>query len=455
MPKSDEGVFSVSKFKGLRNTVAEDQFDVGDLSVAKNVDLLDSGDIQVRKGNSAAKDANATHSIWARGALCLMVQGTTLYRLKTDYTKVVLRTGLTANAPMSYEIVGSRVYYTNGAQRGVIENFVNRSWGLEVPAAPIGTASAGALPPGRYQFLVTYERSDGQESGAGLAGSVTIADPENRSRAVSLPPSDSRFQQVDVSLTGELVLSASGGASTSFFQRGAAAGGILFTDIPVPTDTDVVMKHLYLTKPNGDVFYRYAQLAVGTTTSSALALRHGTVALKTQHFGPPPADGVIVANFNGCLLVVSGNAIYPSEPYAFELFDRRKRYPLLDRIVTVACMTDGVHCGTLSQNVWLGGKDPAQWTYDETADYGAIPGSLAFASGSQLGKGDKSGSVGFVMTTRGVCLLGDGGVFRNLTEERFAYPSGETGAGLVRRHGGMNQYVGVMRGITSAGNSYN
>jgi hypothetical protein len=405
--KSEEGVLAFGKFRGLRNTVAEDQLDVGDLSVAKNVDLLDTGDVQVRKGNSAVKDANATHSIWARGSLCLAVQGTTLYRIKPDYSKVVLRTGLTANLPMSYELVGARVYYTNGVQRGVIDNFTNRTWGLEVPAAPLAAAYPGALPAGRYQFALTYLRSDGQESGASATGSIDVV----------------------------------------------ANGGIQFSSIPVPTDTDVVAKLLYLTKANGDIFYRYAQLAVAATTALAVEERPGIADLKTQHLGPPP-DGEQVAYFNGLLLVVSGNAIYPSEPYSPELFDRRKRYPLLDRIVTVACMTDGVHCGTASQNVWLGGKDPAQWTYEETADYGAIPGSLALASGLQVGKGEQSGTVGFVMTARGVCRLGDGGEFRNLTEERFAYPIGETGAGLVRRHGGMNQYVGVMRGVTSAGNSF-
>jgi hypothetical protein len=407
--KVDEGVSPFPGFKGLRNNVAPDQFDLGDMVAAVNVDIFDTGDAALRKGNSAVVDATATHSVFASGALCLMVQGTTLYRLKPDYTKVALRTGLAANRPMTYFALAGRVFYSNGAQRGVVENFADRSWGLDVPALPGASLFPGTLPAGRYQYTMTYRRADGQESGAALASSIDV--PAN--------------------------------------------GGIQFTNIPVPTDTSVVDKVIYLTKANGETLYRFAVLPVAAVTALAVAPRDGLVDLKTQFLGPPPASDV-VALFNGYALVAVDDVLYPSEPHALELFDLRKGKRMGARITLVACMTDGVYCCTDESNLWLGGKDPSQWTYQEMSNYGAVPGSLAYATQSQLGKGGGTGNVAFWMSTVGtVCEGADGGAWRDITGVRYSFPKGDRGAGLVRRHRGLQQYVGVMRGVTTAGNSFN
>lgn len=255
---------------------------------------------------------------------------------------------------------------------------------------------------------MTYLRADGQESGAGPAGVV------------------------DVPARGGLQLS-----------------------LPVPTDTSVAQKALYLTRPNGDKLTRYALVPAASSTLLVVEDREPGVDLRTQFLGPPPA-GDVVALFNGFLLVAAGDAIYPSEPFAPELFDLRKRYSMPERITTLACMTNGVHCGTTERNAWLGGMTPQEWTYTETAAYGAIAGSVARVSKSHIGKGEGRDVAAIVMTARGICLLGDSGEFRNLTDPRFAYDvSADRGASLVRRHNGMNQYIGVMRGVTVAGNGFN
>lgn len=406
--KRDEGVVEFPGFKGLRNTVAPDELEVGDLTAAPNIDVDDAGSVARRKGNSAPVISGARHSLFASGRQCVIISGSTLNLVKSDYTEVALRTDMAANRPASYAPLANRIYFTNGAQMGVVENSTHRTFGLAVPTLPIATAFPGALPAGRYQFVMTYVRNDGQESGAGPAGAIDVA----------------------------------------------ANGGINFTSLPVPTDPTVTKKWLYLTEANGEGFTRYSELPASATSTLAVDTKPLGAELRTQFLGPPPV-GDIVAQFGAHLLVARGNMLYPSEPYAPELFDLRKGKPLQGRVVIVACMTDGVHCGTDEIHVWLGGKVPSEWAYAKTADYGAIPGSLAFASKSQVGKGHGAGFLAFWMSTAGVCMGDEGGGFQNLTEARFAYPVGDRGAGLVRRHNGMNQYIGVMHGVTAAGNSFN
>lgn len=410
MAKGEEGVFVFDGFRGLRNNVAADGLETGDLEAASNVEINDAGDMLSRKGNSPLKIVGARHSLFAYGQTCLVVNGASLNRVKPDYSEVALRTDMATGRPLSYSVnAAGRIFYTNGVQMGVVENSTNRTLGLDVPGIPTAAAFPGQLSAGRYGFVFTYVRNDKQEGGAGPMGAFTVA----------------------------------------------AGGGIQLTNCPVSSDPTVVEKNVYVTKANGDEPWLYSTLPAGATTALIVDVKNGLQPLKTQFLGPPPV-GDIMAVFGAYLLVAQDNILYPSEPYAHELFDRRKGIAFESRICTVVCMTDGVHLGTLEKHTWLAGRVPAEWTYNDTADYGSVPGSLAFASKSQTGKGEQSGIVAFWVAANGtVCMGEDGGGFHNLTEARYAFPAGDRGAGLVRKHRGMNQFIGVMHGVTTDGNRFN
>lgn len=405
--KNTEGTEPIEGFKGLRNTVPSESFEVGDLEAAPNVDLNDAGDIMRRKGNSVVKLAGSWHSVFASGGTCVGVQGATLYRINADYSTLALRTDMALNRYVSYSAIAGRIYYSNGAQNGIIENSVNRTFGIDIPGTPSAGPFPGHLPAGRYQYVFTYTRSDGQESGAGLAGVIDVA----------------------------------------------ANGGFILTNLPVSSDPTVVLKTLYLTKANSDALLRYATYPASAASALVVDDKPTSVALRTQFLGPPPA-GDIVVHYRSYVLVAHGRMLYPSEPYAPELFDPRKGIPFETRITLVACMTDGIYLGSEDQIVWVQGDTPEKFTYNAKADYGVIPGTLAFGSMSQVGKGDRGEMVSFWMSQRGICMGLDGGEFKNLTEARFSYPVGDRGAGIVRRHQGMNQYIGVMHGVAAAGNRF-
>ena len=98
-----------------------------ELSQAVNVDIGKTGRISRRLGR-VQKSATAAAHGFVYGETCLFVGGTTLYRMRQDYSTISLRTGLTANARMRYYGVADRIYYTNEFEKGYVQRGVSLSW---------------------------------------------------------------------------------------------------------------------------------------------------------------------------------------------------------------------------------------------------------------------------------------------------------------------------------------
>lgn len=394
-------------FTGLRNSVSAAGFDLGDLEVGLNVDINDRGFLMRRKGYSTVAVAGIDRDLWASGGVCLGVGSNALKQILPNFSTTVLRTGLTPLRPLTYAAIAARVYYTNGAEYGVVENGAHRTWGLAVPALGAVTLTGGALKAGRYQVSMTYLRSDGQESGA------------------------ARAAVIEVPLTGgfDVVL-------------------------PVSSDPGVDRKAVYVSQVDGEILYRYAVISNGEQTFSVREQRPAVAALATQFLVPPNILGAIdlSAYANGRMLVAAGSRLYPSEPYAPELFDPRKAYTFLDRITMVAPLEDGTWLGTATQTIWLPNAEPEKWNFMLKANYGVIPGTAYADSLSTVGDGSGKGPAVFFATTQGLCVGTNGGQMQNFTEGRFAYPIQERGAGIVRRHRGMAQYLTTMQGAEVVGN---
>lgn len=402
-----EGLFQFGDFRGLRNNVGADAFAPSDLSVALNVDIDDALGVRRRKGFSSPAAAAVDRGLWADGSVCLGVGGDALKLVHPDYTTKTLRTGLAADRALSYTAVADRVFWANGVETGVVQDGTNRSWGLTVPGIPIASPASGSLTPGTYQYAVTYLRQDGQESGAPRAGVIDLV----------------------------------------------ATGGIALSNISVSDDPTVVYKAVYLSATNGETLFAVGMIENAATTFLIDEQRRQSSPLMTQFLSPPPA-GDFIAEFRGHLLVAVGDRLYPSEPYAPELFDLRKGIGFGEAITLVAPMPDGsgVYIGTLSKVTWVQGASPSEWVYRTVSRYGAVPGTLSYGDGDLLGDGQSTGEIAFFATTRGLCAGRTGGALLNLTEARFAYPIQPRGAGVVRRHRGMAQYLCTMQGPETAGN---
>jgi len=374
-------------FSGLRNNVESERFTPADLLIADNVDIDKSGRLARRQGFTR-RNATAAHSLWASGTQALFVSGTQLMRLNADFTTSALSS--VSGATMSYCQAGERVYFSDAAISGVFESGVTRSWGLAVPAAPGAALVTGSLMAGRYQCAITSVRTDGQESGAGLATEVIVAG--NQSIRITLP---------------------------------------------TLADTSVASRNIYMTTPNGELLYLAATLPRTTLTSdlTASTVAALTFQLATQFLQPAPA-GQLVAYYKGYMLVAAGNVLYMSEPFAPELFDLRNYIDLGAPITLLAPLEDkggagGLFVGTSAGCGILAGSGPDDFQYVAKTGYGAIPGTLAYAEGVSIGDGSLGARpIPLWLSTQGICMGTPGLEIDNLTRGSYNFAASGTGAGL-------------------------
>lgn len=405
-PQRDQDVVTYESFTGLRSDVTPERFSAGDLAVGDNIDLDKSGRIARRAGYSQTI-AGAAHSLWADDMqeVCLYVGGGRLNRVAADFSTSAIGTLRDANSRMSYARVSDRIYFANGSDTGILERASGavRSWGLPVPPLPAPTVTVGSMPAGIYQFAMTYLRIDGQESGAPLAGSVTVP----------------------------------------------AGGGLTFA-LPAASDPGVASKALYLSTPGGEVLY-LAALVANSTTSLTYANDTSELnyPLPTQFMAPAPA-GQLIAFYRGHMFVAVGDTLFHSAGFGYELFDLREYIPLDGRITMLAPMTDkelyesgknsGFFVGTDRSCGVLVGSDPKDFQYVPKANYGAIPGALDFVDGA-LFSDDAIGARELPMwlTTQGICVGQPDMAIRNLTRSKYQFPASGQGAALFMA--GPNRFI--------------
>lgn len=394
---ADKDVFTFAEFDGLRNTVSPEEMPATDLVAAVNVDITDSKRVRRRKGIGAPVVSGACHSFWSNGAVAFVVSGTSLLQVMPDFTTRVLRTGLAVDAPMSYAVVGERVFFSNGYENGVVEDGVARPWGLDVPDLPVVSAIPGSLRAGRYQYVLVFKDTYGQGSGATRAGVVTLTEP----------------------------------AGLSFTSFGT-----------VPAEAAAI--ELYLSQPDGELLYLAATIHPAATIALVTAPIDSVVPLETQFLSPPP-PGQHIAYLYGRMYVAEGSRVYYSEPYAPELFDLRKQYPTEAKVTMLAPVSGGVFIGTETEIGWVSGADPEKTEFTTKASHGVIPGTLAYGATDDFSQ-EAGGRAAYFATDGGIMRGLPGGQLENLTRARYEYPTAARGAGVVRTTGGIAQYLAVLQG---------
>jgi hypothetical protein len=119
---------------------------VVELAQAINVDIDRSGRVSRRLGRTE-RSSIAASCAWAHGEVCLFVSSTSLMQMKSDFSTVTLRTGLTLGARMRYAPVADRVYYTNGHELGYVRNRTSFTWSKGNYVPPGDTSRQISDPP--------------------------------------------------------------------------------------------------------------------------------------------------------------------------------------------------------------------------------------------------------------------------------------------------------------------
>lgn len=409
----------IKKWLGLNNTTSPERMKPGELAVALDMDIDNTNRLMSRQGRTLI-DAQACHSLYSYEGGSFLSRGTSIFAIEQPYS-LTLAAVLTSSDPISYDSVAGVAYFSNGFDTGRFVGRTYHPWGVNVPVyQPVPSLTTGNLRAGRYQYALTFLRSDGHESGTGLAGYIDLS----------------------------------------------ATGGIRLTNIEVSTNPEVSDKILYLTSRDGEVLYRVMTVPNSQTTAYITDEPLGGIPLTTQFAGPPPA-GTQVVIYNGVAYVVRGDTVFYSDPYAFGLF--RPDVNFLQFPGTISLfdwVNDGIYVATSDSEgdgsegagtTWfMAGDRPDKFQPKQVFNYGSTPGTSVRVDSGFFGKQvERIGEPALIWTSRhGVCVGNDGGVVHNLTESAYSFPSAQAGAALLRQYRGFVQYMTVQQGTGAANNAY-
>lgn len=395
MPKHEKTV-SLQGWSGINNVLRPERTDEKYLKEALNVDFDKSGGIQKRLGYSSLNSGDY-HSLWSDGSDCFAVKDDDLIRINPDLTETTLKSGILST--LSFDKVDGRVYYTGLEDSGVIlENLVS-NWGIEEPnPKPTLAATSGGMSAGDYQVALTYLRSDGLESGSGLAQTVTVGE----------------------------------------------AGAITLTNIPTSTDASVVTVNVYVSPPDGEVLYLYRGIANGTSSTTITAVAQAILPLPSFNRKVAP-KGQLVKVAHGRAFVAQDDILWFSDPYSYNWFALHQNYfQFPSRIVAIMPVEGGLWVAA-DKLYYLAGKDTDKMRIEmkepivivEGTEV-RIPGAYIFIENTPLGY------KWLVTSDKGVYICFDDGVTLNVTETNYVFPVATSGTGVFVQRDGINRYLTVL-----------
>lgn len=402
----------IKKFLGLRNTTASERLKPGHLEYALDLDIDGDGSLVTRRGQTLVTAA-ASHSMFAAGRLCLVVQSKVLKRMSEAGALTTLAT-LASDNRVAYVEHAGVVYYTNAVDTGRVVGNIAREWGVRNPAVqPVAASGFGLLSPARYLYAMTFLRSDGAESGSREPALIELTD----------------------------------------------IGGISFSSIEQSTDAMAAGAVLYLSGPNGTELYRAAVVPHGTTSYSYgnAGLDLGSP-LHPDPVSPPPA-GQALAVHAGVMYVAEGDVIWASDQYNLERFRMSRRFLRLPGYVTmVKSVDDGLYAATADATWFFAGTDPEEMRARQVLDVGAVPNTCVTLDSAERAEPDEkdaqSRPAAMWMSSDGVIYGDAAGNVTKVTMDDYGIPAGTAGAAVLRARDGSVHYVVTTRGNASAGNAH-
>lgn len=367
--------------KGVNTVLPAESLPDDTLRSGVNIDVLDSGKIRRRKGFTEVIGASGIRSgISHKGAIHFLQSGA-FKRLEASGVITTLDTGL-SDRYGSFCPVNDDLYFSNGVDFRLLRDGVVGPHGTPTCALPPTLArTAGALPEGTYQALATYVQPSGEEGGCVSATSITVV--------------------ADSSIT-----------------------------VTAPAGSYDV--NLYLTPPNGEVFYLAATVAAGTSITFTTSIPQGP-ACRTQFCTPlPPGD--LIEVYGGELYSASGNILWHSETFQFGLCRPSKNFFIFPSEITLLkATTDGIYVGS-DAIYFLAGTGPGDFQQRPV-----LPTTAARNSVSNIPK-----SNGFLFFSgRGVVTAMPGGQIELLHDAVAPADVFEHGATVFREQDGLTQMLGV------------
>lgn len=390
--------------RGVDNISLDQSVPADALRSVVNADILDDGAVRLRPGSTLRVAGNA-HSAWGYAdRLYAVVDG-----VLTAYTKdlagvltgTALRTGMSPDLPVSYLGIANDVYYTNNAVSGKIASGVHRPWGVERPTGQpvLAALTSGALHAGRYQVGVTFVDNLGEESGTGPLTPVQVA----------------------------------------------AGGGIQLSLIPQPANATVSKVRVYVSEANGEVLYRYADVAVGTTSLNiARSATLGKV-LDTQ-FLFPPVPGIALESFNGRIYIARSNLVFYTDALRYGAMRQTNYFAFENEVRLIKAGATGLWVATAADTHLLLGTGPENMQLTTPLSRGAVRGSAVDLPNGRM----------MWVSSGGPVVIGADDQIEELGDDpgdpiRIALDDFAIGSAAVREKDGVRQIITTLgNGVASA-----
>jgi hypothetical protein len=103
---------------------------------------------------------------------------------------------------------------------------------------------------------------------------------------------------------------------------------------------------------------------------------------------------------------------------------------------------DGIYISDLDRTYFMGGGNPGEATLIDKTDYPAIPYTAQKIDADRIGGLGFSGPAVLWTSRMGICMGGNQGQFKNLTEEHFQIQGKPfSGGSIIRKEDGIYQLV--------------
>lgn len=162
------------------------------------------------------------------------------------------------------------------------------------------------------------------------------------------------------------------------------------------------------------------------------ALGDTVASVSPQELLEHDGNAAVMGEHAGRLLIGMGRIVWMTEPHNPFLIAPAADFLFLEHPVRVLhSLGDALLVGT-SQEIFLElGTNPADFQRRLLASCGCPHGVAVPVDGSRLGQGELSGVGALILTDRGLCFAGQGGVFISLTEDAVTLPKVARCAGVL------------------------
>lgn len=351
----------------------------GTLRNAVNIDVDVLGLLSRRDGYGKIFSGLDVHSGFSCPLWTLFVDSGVLKRLNGDNTATAITP---VRGEVCYCFLNGIVYFSDGVTASkLLPNGSVVQWGAAPLTVPVLSQTTGALAAGVYLAAITQVGFDGIEHGSSSVVQLTVTD----------------------------------------------GSGITF-QLPAVLDPQITYVRLYLSPENGSKLFAVVDVPAGTTTHNVTAPGKGRELGTLGVTGAPPCTAI--EEYGGRLFMKSGMMVWYTDPLAYDWVRPASNFLMFAEDVSVIAATQNVLWIAADKTYMYRGSDPAKFSVEVAAEYGAVPGKAA--------KVPNSNDVVWY-STRGLVRAGD--TMKNLQETHVAAESGDKVAVIVKERDGLQQAV--------------